>query len=206
MKPRDPTRSVFVVDDDNSVRNALRLRLTSEGIGADYFADAEACLSRIERSGPPACLVCDVRLPGLSGLDLQALLNDSGRMTRLIVITGHGDIEMSVRALKAGAFDFIEKPFDPNRLIGAIRDALEAATRSEAYEQRHAELSARVGQLSDRQREVMDLAVQGLSNKEIAQRLRISPRTVESYRAWVMEKTGAANIAELVRIAMLLEK
>ncbi len=123
----------------------------------------------------------------------------------LILITGHGDIAMAVAAVKAGAHDFLEKPFDDQTLLESIESALDEARRKKAHEETLQEFAARVGELSVRQRQVMDLAVKGYSNKEIAQELGISPRTVETYRAWVMEKTAARNLADLVRMAMRLE-
>jgi two-component system response regulator FixJ len=153
----------------------------------------------------PACVVSDVKMPGLSGLDLQRVLAEQQARIPLILITGHGDIAMAVAAVKAGAHDFLEKPFDDHTLLESIESALDEARRKKEHEETLHEFAARVGELSVRQRQVMDLAVKGYSNKEIAQELGISPRTVETYRAWVMEKTGARNLADLVRLAMRLE-
>lgn len=197
---------VFVVDDDEAVRDSIRLLLSGEGLAVRCFADGEECRSSFAGNTEPGCIVSDVRLPGLSGLELQTVLNDQGVRSPLILITGHGEIDMAVRAIKAGAFDFLEKPFDPARLIASVRGALAAAAKNRASQVGLDDIRARVAQLSERQREVMDLAVLGFSNKEIAQQLSISPRTVKSYRAWVMEKTGTANLAELVRIAMRIEQ
>jgi two-component system response regulator FixJ len=127
-------------------------------------------------------------------------------MIPLVLITGHGDVAMAVAALKAGARDFIEKPFSPDRLIASISSAIDETANQRSHDQEAVKLAARVNELSERQRQVMDLAVKGLSNKEIALTLKISPRTVETYRAWVMEKTGARNIADLVRIAVRIEE
>jgi two-component system response regulator FixJ len=159
----------------------------------------------MEEGLQPACIVSDVKMPGLSGLDLQRLLAEQQARIPLILITGHGDIAMAVAAVKAGAHDFLEKPFDDQTLLQSIESALDEARRKKAHEETLQEFSARVGELSVRQRQVMDLAVKGYSNKEIAQELGISPRTVETYRAWVMEKTGARNLADLVRLAMRFE-
>jgi two-component system, LuxR family, response regulator FixJ len=197
---------VYVIDDDEAVLDAVRLLLTSEGLHGRYFSDAEAFLKTLGEAVPPSCVVSDVRLQGMSGLDLQKELNARGLSTPIIMITGHGQIDMAVRAVKAGAYDFLEKPFDSSYLIACIRNAIGYAEQNRAAQKTVEDLGARVSQLSGRQREVMDLAVLGYTNKEIAQQMRISPRTVESYRAWVMEKTGAANLAELVRLAMQLER
>ena len=196
---------VCVVDDDDAVLDAIRLRLQGERISGRYFASAEALLTALASGVRPMCIVSDVMLPGLSGLDLQDRLKSLDASIPLILITGHGEVPMAVRALKAGAFDFLEKPFDSARLIQAIQAAVEQASKEIGLGANLADLRGRVTQLSERQREVMDLAVLGFSNKEIAQKLDLSPRTVESYRVHVMEKTGAANLAELVRIAMQLE-
>jgi two-component system response regulator FixJ len=159
----------------------------------------------MEEGLQPACVVSDVKMPGLSGLDLQRLLAEQQARIPLILITGHGDIAMAVAAVKAGAHDFLEKPFDDQTLLESIENALDEARRKKAHADTLKEFADRVGELSARQRQVMDLAVKGYSNKEIAQELGISPRTVETYRAWVMEKTGARNLADLVRLAMRFE-
>ena len=142
----------------------------------------------------------------MSGLELQAELQKRRSTVPLVLITGHGDISMAVSAVKAGAHDFLEKPFSPDRLIEAIKGAVDKTRYRLAEDKELQRLASRINELSDRQKQVMDLAVKGLSNKEIAQTLQISPRTVETYRAWVMEKTGARNIAELVRLAMRLHE
>lgn len=203
---KNQTFDVCVIDDDEAVLDAIRLRLSSEGLTGQFFADAESFLGWLNGGKTTMCVVTDVRLPEMTGLELQAELKRRDVGVPLILITGHGEIDMAVRAVKAGAVDFIEKPFDPNRLVESIRNAIMIATSDRESQRDVEELKARMDQLSERQREVMDLAVLGFSNKEIAQKLGISPRTVESYRAWVMEKTGAANLAELVRIAMRLEQ
>ena len=202
----DVKAEVFVIDDDEAVLDSLRLLVASEGWPVRCFGNAESFLEALANSLEPSCIVADVRLPGMSGLDLQADLNRRGLGTPLILITGHGQIDMAVRAVKAGAHDFLEKPFDPNRLVAGIRSAIERASSDRADQRTIEDLKERVALLSERQRQVMDLAVVGFSNKEIAQQMGITPRTVESYRAWVMEKTGAANLAELVRLAMQLEQ
>jgi two-component system response regulator FixJ len=142
----------------------------------------------------------------MSGLDLQKELIRKWPIVPLVLITGHADVSIAVAALKAGAHDFVEKPFPPDRLIDGIKSAVDQTEHRRNQDNEIARLAAKINELSDRQRQVMDLAVKGFSNKEIALSLKISPRTVETYRAWVMEKTGARNIADLVRIAMRLEE
>ena len=195
---------VALIDDDAAVLDSLRMVLANRGMNVACFASAEAFLASLTFSAP-ACVVSDVRLPGLSGLDLQRALNERGSAAPLILITGHGDIAMAVRAIKAGAFDFIEKPFDNALLFDSICRAIESGTRLRTQHSRIAQLAARAGELSQRQRQVMELVVQGLSNKQIATHLGLSPHTVENYRAWVMEKMGAGNLADLVRMVVLLE-
>lgn len=196
---------VCLIDDDEAVRDSVGLLLENHEFQVSSFTSAEEFLAQMEDGLDPACVVSDVKMPGLSGLDLQRQLSEQQAKVPLILITGHGDIAMAVAAVKAGAHDFIEKPFDDQRLLESIESALDEARRKKAYDDTTQEFAVRVGELSVRQRQVMDLAVKGYSNKEIAQELGISPRTVETYRAWVMEKTGARNLADLVRLAMRLE-
>ena len=144
-------------------------------------------------------------MPGMSGLELIHHLKEQDIAVPIILITGHGDVDMAVAAIKVGAFDFIEKPFDEVRLLASIRNAVEQGRERDADATEVESLQSRFNTLSPRQREVMDLAVAGLSNKEIGTRLKISPKTVENHRAWVMERIGARNIAELVRIAMKVQ-
>jgi two-component system response regulator FixJ len=151
------------------------------------------------------CIISDVRMPGMSGLDLVQHLKTAGAGPPVILITGHGDIDMAVAAIKVGAFDFIEKPFDEARLLASIRNALAAKGQPAADAAELKKLQSRFDTLSTRQRQVMELAVSGLSNKEIGSKLKISPKTVENHRAWVMERIGARNIADLVRIAMKIQ-
>jgi two-component system, LuxR family, response regulator FixJ len=196
--------TIALIDDDAAVLDSLRMVLAKRSISAECFSSAEDFLAAVERLSP-ACIVSDVRMPGLSGLDLQNELRARASEAPLILITGHGDIAMAVRAIKAGAFDFIEKPFDHDVLIEAIHRAIESGARARMQHGKIAEIAARAGELSLRQRQVLGFVAQGLSNKEIALRLGLSPRTVENYRAWVMEKMGARNLADLVRMVVLLE-
>lgn len=195
--------NIAVVDDDDAVLRSMRMLLSGAGFEVRCYACAEDLLREGEKE-KPACVISDVRLPGKSGLELQKELMHRWPSVPVIMITGHGDIAMAVQAIKDGAFDFLEKPFDDTRLIEGIGAALSRATALSAEGEELAELHSRLNELSPRQREVMELVAGGLANKEIAARLKLSPRTVENYRAWVMEKMGAKNLADLVRKSMIL--
>jgi len=190
---------VFVVDDDQSLREALSSLIRSIGIRVETFATADDFL-RHKRRNIPACLVLDVRLPGLSGLELQRELAAAGELLPIIFITGHGDIPMTVRAMKAGAIEFLPKPFREQDLLDAIWQALDQA---EAALQRRAGLAAlhlNFGTLTAREREVTDMIVRGMLNKQIAAKLKLSEITVKVHRRRIMEKMNATSLAELVRI------
>jgi two-component system response regulator FixJ len=198
--------SIALVEDDEAVLDSLRLYFSSTGYDVAAFPGAGSLLEALSAGLKPDCIVSDIRMPGLSGLELQRELSNRDSSIPLILITGHGDIEMAVTAIKTGAHDFLEKPFDEQRLLASIEDAVSKRSRNVEEETEIAALAGKVAELSDRQRQVMDLAVQGLTNKQIANQLGISPRTVETYRAWVMERMGAKNLAELVRLTMRLER
>ena len=191
---------VFVVDDDAPMRESLKNLIRSVGLRAELFASAHEFL-RSKRLDVPSCLVLDVRLPGLSGLDLQRRTTEAGMEIPIIFITGHGDIPMSVRAMKAGAVEFLTKPYRDQDLLDAIQQALERDRK--AREQRAAmeELRSRFASLTPREREVMTRVVTGLLNKQIAAELGTSETTVKIHRHQVMEKMGAASLPELVRMA-----
>lgn len=195
--------TVALIDDDAAVLDSLKMLLTRRGLHVECFASADSFLDRFATMAA-TCIVSDVRMPGCSGLELQAELKGRGSAVPLILITGHGDIPMAVNAIKEGAFDFIPKPFNPSALADAIGRAVVSGRQQQAHHDERMLLRQRFAQLSQRQREVMLLVAEGLSNKEIALQLQISPRTVENYRAWVMEKMEAANLAALVRMVVLL--
>jgi FixJ family two-component response regulator len=194
---------VFVVDDDSSVRDSLRRLISSVGFLVEIFPTAQAFL-RAGRPDAPGCLVLDVRLPGLSGLDLQRELADSEAALPIIFLTGHGDIPMSVRAMKAGAVEFLTKPFREQDLLDAIRSAIERdrAMRTERHEV--GELRGRYASLTPRERDVLAGIIAGLLNKQIAGELGTSEATVKEQRAHVMSKMQAGSVAELVRSASRL--
>jgi FixJ family two-component response regulator len=196
----EQTPIVLVVDDNRPVREAIRSLIASAGLHVETFASAEEFLNRRRPPGP-ACVVLDVRLPGLSGLDLQQEMSKAGPSIPIVFITGNGDIPMSVRAMKAGAVDFLTKPFSDQALLEAIRQAIE---RDRAHSAATAALRAlllRYASLTRRQRDVMSLVVAGLRNKQIASRLGISEISVKVHRASVMRKMAADSLAALVRMA-----
>jgi two-component system, LuxR family, response regulator FixJ len=195
--------TVALIDDDAAVLQSLRLLLEGRGMQVRCFASAESFLQSIGEE-MPKCVVSDVRMPGLTGIELHQELKKRHAPVPVILITGHGDIGMAVNAIKEGAFDFIEKPFDDELLAVSIAIAIEKGQKVRIEQAERESLEARLSELSPRQREVMDLVVQGLANKEIARRLNISPRTVENYRAWAMEKMGARNLADLIRKVLML--
>jgi two-component system, LuxR family, response regulator FixJ len=202
------TESIHIglVDDDSAVLDSLQVYFARHRVKTSCHASAEALLASLDGDTQPDCIVSDIRMPGMSGLDLLRRLKDRRSTAPLILITGLGDIETAVSAIKNGAFDFIEKPFDEGRLLASIRSAV-AIGRQQASDAAEIEkLRSRFDTLSERQRQVMELAVVGLSNTEIASRLDISPKTVENHRAWAIERIGAKNLAELVRFALKIEE
>ena len=202
MKEHDPI--VFVIDDDRMIRDGLQSLIRSVGLRVETFASAQDFLGA-KRPDAPACLVLDVRMPGLSGLDLQLKLRDDGIPIPIIFITGHGDIPMSVRAMKEGAHEFLTKPVRGQDLLDSVQKAL-ASDRALRRERREAnEIRARFESLTPREKEVLELVVAGLLNKQIADQLGMSELTVKTHRAHVMEKTQAESLAHLVRMSERLK-
>ena len=201
----DPVR-VALIDDDAAVLDSLRLYLSRQNLDTSCFSSAEDFLSSLDNAARFDCVVSDVRMPGMSGLDLLDRLAVWRVRSPVILITGQGDVDMAVKAMKAGAFDFVEKPFDETHLLESIRNSLERNRKQARDTAEMDELRSKFGALSARQRQVMELAANGLSSKEIARQLEISAKTVENHRAWVMERIGARNLAELVRMAIKIER
>jgi FixJ family two-component response regulator len=201
---KDTDVIVFVVDDDPSIREAIKSLISLVGVRVETFGTAQEFL-RTERPDLPGCVVLDVELPGLSGLDLQRELAAHGIKLPIIFITGYGDIPMSVRAMKAGATEFLTKPFRDQDLLDAIQEALERDRAARRHSQEIAELRKRFDALTSREREVMSLVVAGWLNKQIGFELKIREITVKIHRSRVMGKMGAQSLAELVRMTERLE-
>jgi len=195
---------VHVIDDDESVRHALAFLLATAGIPVRVHESGDAFLKTID-SLQAGCILTDIRMPGIDGLALQRRLTELGIKLPVIVMTGHGDVPMAVEAMKAGAVDFIEKPFDDTMLVNAIQTALAEYSEQGQRESESARIVAKANGLSVRERQVLDGLIAGLPNKTIAFDLAISPRTVEIHRANVMTKMGASSLSELVRMALLAD-
>ncbi len=193
---------VHVVDDESAIRDSLAMLLRSVGMKSRAYAGAQEFLE-VWRPASQECLVCDVRMPGMSGLELQEALKARNAHLPVVLITGHGDVAMAVRAMKAGASDFIEKPFNDQVLLDAVNRALARARDGQGAGR--AVTEARIEELTPREREVMLLVAEGRPNKVVATRLGLSTRTVEVHRAKVMEKMQARSLAELVRMAILCD-
>lgn len=196
---------VFIVDDDEAVRNSLRLLVKSVGLPASTAKSAQEFLETCDPTHP-GCLVLDVRMPGMSGIELQQQLNLRGAVIPVIFITGHGDIPMAVEAMQQGAFDFLQKPFRDQDLVDRIQRALEKDRVNREELAQRSLIAERLANLTPREREVLDLIVSGKPNKIMAADLGLSQRTVEIHRARVMEKMGASSLAQLVRMTLDLQE
>jgi two-component system response regulator FixJ len=196
-------RSVHVIDDDDAVRDSLRFLLTAAGFGVVVHQSADAFLAKLD-SLRPACVITDVRMPGASGIDLLKRIIHLGAAIPTIVVTGHGEIPLAVEAMKLGAVDFLEKPFEDEAVLRAVRAAMDRQA-SEWTGGSKQEIRARIAALSAREKQVLEGIVAGKANKIIAHDLGISPRTVEVYRAHVMTKMAAGSVSELVKMAIIVE-
>lgn len=192
---------IAIVEDDPAVLDAVSTLLNAKGHAVSEHLGAKSLLSAQFEGG---CIVSDVRMPDMNGLELVDALKAANDPRPIILISGHGDIEMAMRAVKSGAFDFIEKPFDDERLLGAVDKALDAYRQVAADRAEVEELRERFDSLTQRQKETMRLLVEGMTNKDIAQTLGISPRTVEIYRAWVLSKMRADSLVDLVKMSFKL--
>src|SRR5215469_7250756 len=200
-RPMPGEHHVYIVDDDEAVRHSLSVLLDARGYTARGFGSAPECLA-LAPSLPLGCVIADIRMPEMDGLELQQRLIEHGLKFPLIVISGHGDVPLAVRAMKAGAIDFIEKPFAAEAILDSIRMALSRLDAPSAQDPSAAAAAAKLALLSARERDVLEGLVEGLPNKSIAYDLTISPRTVEIHRARVMDKMGARSLSELVRLAL----
>lgn len=194
--------TVYIVDDDPQVRESLNLLMRSVGLNTEIFDSAEGFLDAYDNApGPPRCLILDVRMPGLSGLGLQEKLIDSGVRLPTIVITGYGDVSMAVKAMGAGAVDFIEKPFSRQALLTRVQEAIDRDAADRRLQAQRADVAVRLESLSHREREVMDLLIAGNHSKQIAAKLHIGEKTVAKHRARVFEKMHIDSVAALVHLA-----
>ena len=200
-----PDVAVYIVDDDQAVRHSLDLLMQSVGLNAMCFASAQAFLDVYDAT-KPGCLILDVRMPEMSGLDLQRVLNEKQIQIPVIIITGHGDVPLAVRAMKAGAMDVLEKPFNDQALLDAITKAIEKSSESFEDQNSRVKFQERAEHLSPREREIMDLLILGIGSKKIAGQLGISPKTVDVHRIHIMEKMEVKSVVELARLAVSTKK
>jgi two-component system, LuxR family, response regulator FixJ len=203
MRSRERIPTVYVVDDDEAVRNSLTLLLKSHGMATTAYASATEFLTAYDPQ-QPGCAIFDVRMPGMSGLDLQHELNRRGTIIPVIFITGHGDVPMAVEAMQNGAFDFLQKPFGDMDLCDRVRRAMTHDRANREQLENKDQLRSRVATLTPREREVLTLVTAGKPNKIMAAELGVSQRTVEIHRAHVMEKMGTSSLAQLVRMMVAM--
>jgi len=201
---KEVTPTVYIVDDDNGVRSSIRVLMKSVGLPSATFASAQEFLTGYHPSHG-GCVILDIRMPGMSGLELQEQLNERGAVIPVIFITGHGDVPMAVDAMRHGAFDFLQKPFRDQDLVDRVQQAMARDRETREGLKEHGRIRARIASLTPREREVLDLLTLGKANKMMAQDLGLSQRTVEIHRAHVMEKMGAKSVAQLVRMVLDLE-
>jgi len=197
-------QTVFIVDDDEPVRGALQLLMKSVGHDAKTFATGDEFLAACS-PGISGCLILDIRMPGMSGLELQEKLHQQGVNIPIIFITGHGDVPMAVEAMKQGALEFLQKPFREQDLVDRVNEALEKDESASKFALQRTEIEPRIAKLTPRERQIMDMIVQGKANKVIAIDLGVSQRTVETHRTRIMRKMEAKSLAELVQMAVRLQ-
>lgn len=200
----EPQRLVHVVDDDDSVRRSVGFMLKTSGFQVQSYASGWELLK--EKTLEPGCILLDIRMPGMDGLEVQQALKEAGIVLPVIIMTGHGDVPLSVRAMKAGAVDFVEKPFEKTVLLSALEQGFGSLQRSEDKRERARDASVRLQVLTPREREVLDGLAEGLPNKTIAYDLSISPRTVEIHRANLMTKLGVRSLSEALRLAFAAQE
>ena len=201
MKLATPQPVVFIVDDDESIRTLWRWLMESNGLAVQVFGSASEFIEAY-REDTPGCLVLDLRLPGMTGLELQEHLAQKGILIPIVFVSGHGDVATAVSALKAGAIDFVQKPFSYRDVLAIVKKALQKDTDIRARRSLRAQVADRLAQLTEREHQVLRCVIDGKPNKIIAAELEISMKTLEFHRSKVMEKMGAASLAELVHIAM----
>jgi two-component system, LuxR family, response regulator FixJ len=202
---KTPAACVYIVDDDEAVRSSVRFLIRSVGLSAQAYAAASDFLASYDPRHP-GCLLLDVRMPGMSGLELQQELNRRGATIPVVFITGHGDVPMAVEAMQQGAFDFLQKPFRDQDLLDRVQRALARDAESRSRLAARAEIQTRLGTLTPRETEVLQLITRGKANKVVGAELGVSQRTVEIHRAHVMEKMNASSLAELVRMVLDTEE
>lgn len=196
-------QTVHVVDDDPAIRSSLKWLIESVNLTVRTYGSAQEFLDAYQPD-EPGCLVLDVRMPGLSGLDLQEMLKERGIQIPVIILTGYGDVPMAVRAMKNGAVDFLEKPVSDQVLLDHIQQALAQDVENHRRQAEQEEVRERFARLTPREKEVMDLVVEGLSSREIAETLGVSFKTIEAHRSKIMKKTEAKSVSHLIRMTMLL--